>query len=147
MAGRNGEGTPGVIGFIGKGITIEGRLIFEHTIRIEGHVTGEVEGLGTLVVSEGGTVTADVKVTRAIVTGVVRGTIEATERVELIAPGRVIGEIKTPNLVIGAGAVFEGNSVMVDFVRRSSPYGVDYGASPDDGKGPAPKTRAANTDS
>jgi cytoskeletal protein CcmA (bactofilin family) len=38
--------------------------------------------------------------------------LEARKRVEIKSPGRVYGEIRTPNLIIGDGALFEGTCVM-----------------------------------
>ncbi len=100
-------------GFLGKGTFFEGKLSFQDTIRIDGDFKGEISSGGTLVVGEGARIQADIKVKSAVITGVVQGVIEASFRVELQAPGKVMGEIRTPNLIIGEGAVFEGNCVML----------------------------------
>lgn len=102
-----------VVGFIGRGMSIEGRLCFDDTVRVEGAFKGEIDARGTLVVGEGGRVEGDIKVGSAIVAGEVYGVLQAASRVELRAPGKVYGEIKTPNLIIGEGAVFDGKCVMV----------------------------------
>lgn len=106
----------GVIGFIGKGMLIEGKLSFEHTVRIDGGFIGEISSTGengTLVVGGGAELQAEIKVDTAVVMGNVKGKVEAKTRVELQSPARVSGEIRTPNLIIGEGALFEGNCVMV----------------------------------
>ncbi len=101
-----------IIGFIGKGMRVEGSIHFEGTVRIDGEFKGDVDTKGRIVVGDSAQVEAQLKVDTAIVSGEIRGVIEATKRVELKAPGKVFGDIKTPTLIIGEGVIFEGNCVM-----------------------------------
>lgn len=117
---RGGE----VVGFIGKGMSFEGRLSFNDTVRIDGSFKGEIAGSGTLVVGEGGAVEGDVSVGTAIITGEVKGKLDAAARVELQSPGKMFGDIKTPNLIIGEGAFFEGNCIMVKKEKAEVPKEV-----------------------
>lgn len=123
---KNVKGVTGIVGFIGPGMSVEGRLSFEHTIRIDGSFKGEIEGKGTIVVGDNANVEAVVCVDTAIITGKVTGTVEAETRVEIKAPGQVFGEIKTPNLIIGDGSVFEGNSVMTKKPGTPKPFEVRF---------------------
>ena len=108
------EGTKGaeVIGIIGKGMTIEGKLTFSETVRIDGSFKGEIEATGSMVIGDSGYVEGNIKVGSAIVTGEIKGVLEASVRVELRPPAKMFGDIKTPNLIIGDGVVFEGRCVM-----------------------------------
>lgn len=117
---RGGE----VVGFIGKGMSFEGKLSFNDTVRIDGSFKGEIVGSGTLVIGEGGAVEGDVSVGTAIITGEVKGKLDAAARVELQSPGKMFGDIKTPNLIIGEGAFFEGNCIMVKKERAETPQEV-----------------------
>ncbi|VAV84774.1 hypothetical protein MNBD_DELTA01-1865 [hydrothermal vent metagenome] len=101
-----------VAGFIGKGMRMEGKLVFDGSVRIEGHYKGEIESGGTLLVGEGALIEGEVRVSTVIVSGEIRGIISAGTRVELKSPCRVIGDINTPNLLMDEGVVFEGNCVM-----------------------------------
>jgi len=101
-----------VAGFIGKGMRMEGKLVFDGSVRIEGHYKGEIESGGILLVVEGALIEGEVRVSTVIVSGEIRGLISAGTRVELKSPCRVIGDIKTPNLLMDEGVVFEGNCVM-----------------------------------
>lgn len=101
-----------VIGIIGKGMTLEGKLTFSETVRIDGSFKGEIDATGSMVVGDGGYVEGNIKVGSAIVTGEIKGVLEASVRVELRAPAKMFGDIKTPNLIIGDGVVFEGSCVM-----------------------------------
>lgn len=103
-----------ITGFIGKGMKVEGKITFDKTVRIDGSFKGEIEASGgTLVVGEGAFVEADIRVDTAIVTGEVKGTLDATTRVELQAPAKMFGELRTPSLIMGEGTVFDGNCVML----------------------------------
>lgn len=99
-------------GFIGKGMHIEGKLSFEDTVRVEGSFRGEINSTGTLVIGEGGHVEGTVNVETIVIAGEVHGTVSARKRVELKAPGKMEGEIRTPNLIITDGAVFNGRCSM-----------------------------------
>ncbi len=124
------NGETEMVGFIGKGMTVEGKLTFDSTVRIDGVFKGEIDAKGTLVVGEGAFIEAEVKVDTAIVTGEINGVVEATKRIELQSPGKIIGEVKTPNLIIGDGAVLDGTCVMLkrDHNTVSSTM-VDYNAA------------------
>ena len=67
---------------------------------------------GTLIVSAGGHVEANVAVATAKINGTVNGDIYATERIEFGRTARVRGNIQTPALVVEEGAVFEGGCRM-----------------------------------
>ncbi|HEX8503015.1 MAG TPA: polymer-forming cytoskeletal protein [Pyrinomonadaceae bacterium] len=98
-----------VSGFIGGGTVVSGDAEFKGMLRIDGHFTGRVRSeKGSLIVSAGGVVDADVAVATAKINGTVNGDIVATERIEFGRSARVRGDIQTPALVIEEGAVFEG---------------------------------------
>ena len=98
------EPVPGEFRFEGR---LEGR--FEGTLYIDGYATGFLRSLtGTLIIGESGEVESDIVVATAIIDGILRGDIHATERVELQSHARVFGNIESPALSIHPGAVFEG---------------------------------------
>jgi len=105
-------GNQGLNGILDAGSHMNGELRFENEFRIQGKLTGSVVSEGKLVVGEGGDVEGDVRVRQAIVVGTVRGTLRATERVEIAASGKVLADLHTPSLVIEEGAYFEGNCSM-----------------------------------
>ena len=98
---------------IGREVTLEGKLIFERTVQLDGYFAGSVESKeGTIIVGETGVIHADILVHTAIVSGEVRGNIRATERIALYPPARVFGDLLAPVVGIDAGVVFEGNCIM-----------------------------------
>jgi cytoskeletal protein CcmA (bactofilin family) len=98
--------------FLGKGSRVTGKLVFEGTVRIEGHVEGEISAQDTLIIGESAVVNAQIGGTSVVVHGRVTGDITARKRLEIRAPGKVFGNINTPSLVIHEGVVFEGQCTM-----------------------------------
>lgn len=94
--------------FLGKGAQFKGIINFEGTIRIDGKLEGEIHTKGTLVVGEHAVVEGDVSADVVINGGRVTGNIIASEKVQLLATGVVIGTIKTPLLSIEEGVRFSG---------------------------------------
>ena len=76
-------------------------------------MTGKIQSAGDLVVGERGEVDGEIHVGRLFVSGSVKGSAEATSRVELTAGCRVTASIKAPSLIIEDGAFFEGRCSMV----------------------------------
>lgn len=100
-------------GFVGGGTVLSGEAVFKGMLRIDGHLTGRINSdKGTLIVSSGGRVDADVQVATAKINGIVNGDIVASERLELGRAAHVYGNIQTPVLVIEQGAIFEGGCRM-----------------------------------
>ena len=99
---------------LGKGSAFEGKLIFEGTVRIDGIFKGEIESSDNLVIGENASVKAEIRVNTIMISGEVEGNIEAKTKVEIHAPGKMIGNIKTPSLIIEEGVIFEGSCRMTE---------------------------------
>ena len=108
------RGTDGaaLTAFLGKGTRIAGTLVFEGPCRIEGHVEGEVSAKDTLTVGETAIVNARINGAMVVILGTVTGDVVAATRLEIRAPGKVVGDVTTPSLVINEGAVLEGRCSM-----------------------------------
>ena len=103
----------GIQTFLGPETTLEGKLSFEGTVRLDGHFKGTVESKeGVMVIGEKAIIQADILVYTAVVYGEVSGNIRATNCIELHAPARVFGDLYAPTVVIDAGVVFHGNCSM-----------------------------------
>ncbi len=100
---------PKDIQMLGPKMTLEGTLVFEGMMIINGHVKGTIESKeGTIVIGEQAVIHADVYVSNAKVSGEVRGTINAFDRIELHPPARVFGDLTAPVVLIDAGVTFDG---------------------------------------
>ena len=84
-------------------------IAFEGTLRVDAYLAGTIHSAdGKLILQTGGTIDGDVFVREAIINGTVRGDVHGTQRVELGSSARVIGDIKTAQLLIQPGATFQG---------------------------------------
>ena len=100
---------PKDIQMLGPQMTLEGTLVFEGTMIINGHVKGTVESKeGTIIIGEQAVIHADIYVHNAKVSGEVRGSVQASERIELHPPARVYGNLTAPVVLIDAGVTFDG---------------------------------------
>ena len=99
--------------FLGPDAKVDGTLEFEGTIRLDGKVAGQIKSdNGTLIVGEKAFVDAKIEVTVAVIMGEVKGTVIASDRIELYPPGKVIGDLQAPIIAIDEGGLFNGNCVM-----------------------------------
>lgn len=102
---------------------MEGDLKFSTPVnlKINSRFEGTLETKGTLTIGE----KADIK-TKAIkgeditISGKVEGNIVSSKRLVLIPPAKVIGNVKTPILVVNEGAVLKGNCQMPIEAEKST---------------------------
>jgi cytoskeletal protein CcmA (bactofilin family) len=98
--------------YLDSGSKISGKLSFDGPTRIDGQVDGEITGKESLTIGETAAVTAQIRAASIIVAGKVSGDIIATQRIEIRASAKVIGNLSAPVLVVHEGALFEGHCSM-----------------------------------
>jgi cytoskeletal protein CcmA (bactofilin family) len=103
---------PGLVAALHKGSRLSGQLILQGSARIDGSVDGEIQCHGRLTIGEGAEIRARISGQVVIIQGRVEGNVTAKEKVELIAPARLFGNINTPRLTIAEGVVFDGDCSM-----------------------------------
>lgn len=112
---KKGSGTPEqaeITAFLGKGTEFKGVVSFEGTIRVDGKVEGEVISKDTLIAGDSAYLHGEITVGTIICSGKIVGNVNASQKVHIIAPGVVQGNIKTPKLIIEEGVTFDGKSEM-----------------------------------
>ncbi len=98
---------------IGKKTIVEGTLIGNELLRIDGLVKGTVKSEGKIIIGNGGTVEGIVEAHEIYVGGTIRGELFATGKVEANCTGKIFGDIHTKNLVVDENALFEGRCEMI----------------------------------
>ena len=119
---KKGSGTPEqgeITAFLGKGTEFKGVLSFEGTIRVDGKVDGEIISKDTLIASDGAFLQGEIAVGTLILSGKIVGNINAGQKVHLLAPAIVQGNIKTPKLIIEEGVTFDGKCEMAGEKKAS----------------------------
>ncbi|HEY9286057.1 MAG TPA: polymer-forming cytoskeletal protein [Pyrinomonadaceae bacterium] len=134
-------------GFVGNGTTLTGEANFKGMLRVDGHLSGRVSSQdGTLIVSTGGQVDANIEVSVAQIYGTVNGDVTASKRIELGRVAKVTGNIQTPALVIEQGAIFEGSCRMEQQRDAQAKEEARASASPA-GNGKTDAAKSASADS
>ncbi len=95
--------------YMGEDTVFNGSLTFDGAVRIDGKFEGQVKTNDTLIVGETGDLNADVTAGILIAKGKINGTIIASERVEIHSTSKIVGNIRSPSLVVEVGAVFDGH--------------------------------------
>jgi len=101
-----------ITAFLGKGTEFKGVLSFEGTIRVDGKVEGEVVSKDTLIAGDSAYLQGEITIGTLISSGKVVGNISASQKVHVLAPGVIQGNIKTPKLIIEEGVTFDGKCEM-----------------------------------
>jgi len=113
------------IGFLDRGVKLEGTLELTGTFRVDGEVKGTVRCKETLIVGENGHVDGEIEGSVVTISGKVQGTVKGSQRVEILPSGSIEGEVQTSCLVIEAGGVLDGRCQM-----KSQAKGVPAAVKP-----------------
>jgi cytoskeletal protein CcmA (bactofilin family) len=100
--------------FIGKGLRIKGEVFGNVDLLVEGSVEGPIRLADhKLTVGPNGHLNSDVVAREIIVHGSVKGNLRASERIEIVKNGSVVGDLTTARILIEDGAAFKG-SIEID---------------------------------
>jgi cytoskeletal protein CcmA (bactofilin family) len=121
---QRGEGAT-LNGFLDKGSHLKGELSFEETFRIDGKFEGKIPSGSELILGDSAEVDAEIHVERLSINGTLKGTVRASERIEIHPRARVTADLQTPVLLIEEGAFFQGSC---DMSSDSSPRVVEMPA-------------------
>jgi cytoskeletal protein CcmA (bactofilin family) len=102
------------INIISEGTHLEGKIEFDSVSRVHGSLTGEIKAKekSILILCETSLVEGNIQADTLMIDGYVRGDVTAKTRVVISQTGRVIGNIKTPSLIVKFGGYFEGRCAM-----------------------------------
>ena len=102
-----------MVGLLEPGVEIEGKMRFSTgMIRLNTHYKGDITCEGTIIVADQGEVEAEIHTRVISIAGKVKGTVHASERIEIKEHGLVLGDIFTPCLVVDPGGFFDGQCHM-----------------------------------
>jgi len=93
---------------LGKGADFKGVVTFDGTVRVDGRVEGEIHTTGTLIVGENAMIEGIVSAGVLMNSGKINGTITASEKIHILKPGVLVGDIRTPLIAIEEGSHFHG---------------------------------------
>jgi cytoskeletal protein CcmA (bactofilin family) len=93
-------------------IEFNGTLNFEKSFLIRGKMSGNIIAKGFLVIDEDAVVEANIQAGRVVIRGQVKGNVTAAEKVELTMSGKLIGNVRAPEILMETGCTFNGLCTM-----------------------------------
>jgi cytoskeletal protein CcmA (bactofilin family) len=100
---------------VGVRTELKGDLTFSGGLRIDGKLKGNVtakgEGNSTLILSENASIIGNVTVPHIIINGTIKGTVRASERIELQPKADISGDVYYKVMEVALGAAINGNLV------------------------------------
>lgn len=106
---------PQPVGFetvLGSNCALEGKLVSNANVRLDGSFTGTLEISGNVLIGETAKINADVNAKNISIAGAVRGNVTG-KKVQLLRTGRVWGDIIATALTTEEGAFIDGKISMV----------------------------------
>ncbi len=108
--------------FFGKGVDFKGTVKFDGAIiRINGHLEGEVNANDTLIVGEQAVIKGTITCGVIVCKGRIEGNITATQKIQMLKPAVLIGDVKSPSFSMEDGVLFRGQCDMDESTRDTLP--------------------------
>jgi len=105
---------------MGPNDSLEGKLIYEGDVHIDGRAEGEFKVTGNLDVAQGATAHITIEATNVNVKGQVEGSVNAHDKLTLGKSARLSGDIVVRRLQIEDGASLNGHVRMGDVEQHGS---------------------------
>ena len=102
--------------FIGPSVRLKGNMTSEDGLAIAGEFNGNIDiATRDVTVSVGAIVEADIRASRVIICGKVRGNVQGIDKVELARTADMIGRLETREIRVEEGAIYRGQvDIIVD---------------------------------
>jgi cytoskeletal protein CcmA (bactofilin family) len=107
---ENEHGLGAEMTVVGRDAQLEGTLVSDESIRIDGQARGQIAAGGDVILSAQSDVEADIHARNVVMSGTLRGTITARTKTRLAQGGRLDGMVRCQVLIVEEGAVFSGQS-------------------------------------
>ncbi len=112
-------GKVSLVTVIGKGMTIKGTIKSDESLHVDGEVDGKLDlPEHRLTIGSNGRVGADTTAREVEVLGALNGDIDASKKITIRKGGRLVGDLRTPAIVIEDGAYFKGRIEIVNPEQR-----------------------------
>ena len=110
---------------IGEQSVFEGRFAIRGSLRVDGTFEGQALLVDQLSIGPKGRVRAAITATSVVVEGIIIGNINAARRILLLSTARVLGDLKTPELIIQDGVVLEGRCTISHVQIENTPQYIE----------------------
>lgn len=94
---------------IAKGTKLTGKLDIECKLHVDGEVEGSIHSSNVVIIGTSGVIKGEIFAERLLISGEVVGNCDC-QNIEILAGGKIVGDIISSNLIIESQGYFEGNS-------------------------------------
>ncbi|MFQ5664122.1 MAG: polymer-forming cytoskeletal protein [Terriglobia bacterium] len=95
---------------LGQTLSVKGELVGNEELTLDGEFEGSIDlGKNSLTVGPRGRVQADIRAREIVIEGTVRGSLRASDRLQIAKSGNVVGDLVAARIVIEDGAYFKGS--------------------------------------
>ncbi len=101
-----------------EGTTITGDIVSPADFRLDGHLIGNFQSKGKIVIGPAGSVKGDIICKNADIEGVFEGKIQVQEILNVKSKSHIIGEVICGKLSVEPGAEFSASCVMKPHVKN-----------------------------
>lgn len=101
-----------------EGTTITGDIISPADFRLDGHLIGNFQSKGKIVIGPAGSVKGDIVCKNADIEGTFEGKIQVQEILNVKSKSHIIGEVICGKLAVEPGAEFSATCVMKPHVKN-----------------------------
>jgi cytoskeletal protein CcmA (bactofilin family) len=105
---------------MGPNDSLEGKLVYDGSVHVDGHVEGEFKITGNLDVAQGATARISIEAANVNVKGQVEGAVNVRDKLTLGKSARLNGDIVVRRLQIEDGASLNGHVRMGDIEQHGS---------------------------
>jgi cytoskeletal protein CcmA (bactofilin family) len=117
------------IAIIGKSVRVLGEVECGEDLHIDGVLEGNLECIGhSVTVGPEGVVRANVKAREIVILGTIEGNVEAAAKLEIRSNATLLGDARTPRIVVEDGGYFKGAIDIVKSEPVEVPRAVAAGA-------------------
>jgi cytoskeletal protein CcmA (bactofilin family) len=102
----------GELSLIGTGTVVQGKVMTEGSIRIDGTMVGDVVAKANAAIGSSGILDGNLSAKNVSLAGRVKGTVTASEKLILESKSVLQGDIRASKLVVDEGAMFDGRCSM-----------------------------------
>ena len=105
---------------IGEKSFFEGRFMVKGALRVDGKFEGDALEVDQLFIGQTGRIKTNINAVNVVVEGLVIENIKASTRVMLLPTARILGDIRTPELIIQNGVILEGRCIISNDLKQSA---------------------------
>lgn len=112
QATNNNSPAPAGTNSIVAGTKIEGELVANSDIRIDGEIVGKLQCSGKVIIGDKGKFQGDIQCINAVIEGAFTGKLIVKELLNVRETAKINGEINTNKLIVQSGAIFNVSCIM-----------------------------------